>query len=90
MTKPVNRPVRVADRQRGALTRLEAQLVAGTKLTANGSVPLTNEDRVRIKAEIKTLRYRIASAPISNPITKKLLLTATEERKAHRHGVLSR
>ena len=55
----------VKNRKIGALVRLEAQLVRGTKIThfKDGSgyleVPLTEEDTKRINSEISILKEKI-------------------------------
>lgn len=48
------------DRQHRALTRLEAQLEAGTKVNKEGeTVQLSEKDTVRINREIKNLRAKL-------------------------------
>lgn len=44
-------------RREAAKLRLEAQLVAGTKSTKDGTIPLSDADIKRIKAEIVSLEH---------------------------------
>ncbi len=62
MVKANNNPAKV-DRRKGALKRLENQLLTGYK-TVNveggiGTAPLTEEDKVRINKEIEILKTRL-------------------------------
>lgn len=87
MTKPKNRPTRRTKRREVALDNLALTQQRGKKFDTSA---LTDEDRARIRAEAKALKHRIDTAPVADPTTKKLLLTASERRKAHRRGVLAR
>lgn len=46
-------------RQENAKSRLESQLTSGVKTTKDGSIPLSDKDRDRMKKEISTLEVRI-------------------------------
>lgn len=48
-----------SDRQKGALTRLQAQLKSGVKQTKQGEVKLSDSDIKRINKEVEILEKRV-------------------------------
>lgn len=57
--KSYSRQPQAVARRKSALTRLEAQLKAGTKPVEGKQIPLTDDDRSRIEKEIEILKTRI-------------------------------